>query len=158
MVLITNSFYVFKKLYLPEIRVSYVWMKGPYRPCYSVTCTFLDCFSTYWDYRISRPCCCCLCLWRETTSLNCGHHRTYCSSPGDVWVWKAIDRGNLKNSERSLSKCHFIHHKCRMAWPGNEASAARGRRLTAWAKARPKQALIMHLINCRPCLVEMDLE
>jgi hypothetical protein len=24
---------------------------------------------------------CCLCRWDETTSLNCGHQRAYCSSP-----------------------------------------------------------------------------
>jgi hypothetical protein len=30
------------------------------------------------------------CRWSETTSLNCGHQRVYCSSTGDTWVWRII--------------------------------------------------------------------
>jgi hypothetical protein len=33
-------------------------------------------------------CCCCLCRWGETMSLNCGHRRAYCSSRDEIWVWR----------------------------------------------------------------------
>jgi hypothetical protein len=29
---------------------------------------------------------------------------------GEPW-WNDIDRGKLKNSEKSLCQCHFVHHK-----------------------------------------------
>jgi hypothetical protein len=30
------------------------------------------------------------------------------------------DRGQLKNAEKSLSRCHFVHHKFHMDWPGRD--------------------------------------
>jgi hypothetical protein len=29
------------------------------------------------------------CREGETMSLNCGHQRAYCSSPADIWAWRA---------------------------------------------------------------------
>jgi hypothetical protein len=34
--------------------------------------------------------------------------------------WNNTDRGNRKNSDRTLSQCHFIHHKSHMDWAGRE--------------------------------------
>jgi hypothetical protein len=44
--------------------------------------------------------------------------------PQMIWIgarrWNDTDRGKPKNSEKSLSQCHFIHHKFHMDWPGRE--------------------------------------
>jgi hypothetical protein len=46
-------------------------------------------------------------------------------------------QGKTDNSEKNLS--HFVHHKSHMdlTWDRTRASVVRGRRLTAWAMARP---------------------
>jgi hypothetical protein len=46
--------------------------------------------------------------------------------------WNEINMGKPKYSGKNLSQCHFVHRKSHMDWPG-----IGGRRLTAWAMARP---------------------
>jgi hypothetical protein len=46
--------------------------------------------------------------------------------------WNETDTGKPKSSGKNLSQCHFVHHKSHIDWP-----AMGGRRLTAWATARP---------------------
>ena len=53
--------------------------------------------------------------------------------------WNESDSGKPKYSKKNLSQYHVVHHKSHMDWNGIEpgASAVTGRRLTAWAMARP---------------------
>jgi hypothetical protein len=74
--------------------------------------------------------CCYSCRWGETMFPNCGHQRTCCSSPDDIWVWRAtvewcIDRGKAKNSDRNVSQCHFVHHKSLVDWHRREPDPPR---------------------------------
>jgi hypothetical protein len=34
--------------------------------------------------------------------------------------WNEIERGKPKYSEKTLSQCHFVHHKSQMDLPGIE--------------------------------------
>jgi hypothetical protein len=64
---------------------------------------------------------CCSCWSGETGPLTCDHQRVYCSSRR--WYmstaprWNDNDRGKPKNSEKTLSQCHFICHQSHMDWP-----------------------------------------
>jgi hypothetical protein len=53
--------------------------------------------------------------------------------------WNEIYRGKPTYSGKNVSQCHFVHHKSHMDWPRDRtrASAMGGRRIIAWAKARP---------------------
>jgi hypothetical protein len=62
-----------------------------------------------------RYVCCCLCLWGEAMSLNCGHQRIIVHPPGDTWAWREqrrnnIDRGTPDSSTRSLWQSYQHNH------------------------------------------------
>jgi hypothetical protein len=63
----------------------------------------------------------CSCWWNENTSLNCGHQWACCSFlirylNMKSW-WNDIDGTKLKNSEKNLLCCYFVH-KSHVGWPG----------------------------------------
>jgi hypothetical protein len=66
--------------------------------------------------------------WRWGGSSTKAWMPTYVSIlriPHMKWVWRAtvewyIDSRKLKNSEKNLFQCHFVHHKSHMDWPGCE--------------------------------------
>jgi hypothetical protein len=99
-----------------------------------------------------------VCLWRKVPQQMLRTHRSlkaYCATLWWKWRerrldffsffqvmkhrWNEIDRGKPKYSGKNLSQCHFVHHKSHMDWPRDRtrSSAVGGRRLTAWAMARP---------------------
>jgi hypothetical protein len=66
--------------------------------------------------------------------------------------WNETDRGKPKYSEKNLSQCHFVYHKShidRLRYR-TRSSEVRGRRLTAWAMARPKLDLLSNCIDKNP--------
>jgi hypothetical protein len=68
-----------------------------------------------------------LCLCGTATANRLTFH-----SPDDTCAnmeqrWNDTDRGKQKDSDKSLSQCHFVHQKFHMEW----TSAVRIRRLTA---------------------------
>jgi hypothetical protein len=72
---------------------------GHWREC---SCLFV---SMGWD-----------CLWTAASNGPIVHPLD------DIWEWRAMvewcGQWKLKNSERNLSQCHFVHHKFQMDWPG----------------------------------------
>jgi hypothetical protein len=86
--------------------------------------------------------------------------------------WSELTSGKPKCSERNLCQCHFVNNKSHMDWPGIEprTSAVKGRRLTAWAMARPCPiqleltrwfsvwiVLCLHFPTCYIYLLDNDL-
>jgi hypothetical protein len=70
----------------------------------------------------SISCCyCCSCRWNNTlctadskgpiTQMICEYRERR---------WNDTDRRKPKNLEKTLSECHFVHHKSLMDWPGSE--------------------------------------
>jgi hypothetical protein len=58
---------------------------------------------------------CCSCRWGETTSLNCGHQRAYCSFPRCMCVWSSgrmvLTTESRRTRRKNLSQYHFMYHK-----------------------------------------------
>jgi hypothetical protein len=71
-------------------------------------CATLNMFliSMRWDY-VSE-------LW-PPTGLLFAPHTIY--EYGEL-RWNDIDRRDPKNSEKTLSQCHSVHHKSKLDWPG----------------------------------------
>jgi hypothetical protein len=75
------------------------------------------------------------CSWRwgETASQNCSHH-----PPGGIRVWRAtVERYWQEKTEKLEEEPVPPQIPRGLAWARTLASAVRGRRLTAWAMARP---------------------
>jgi hypothetical protein len=77
--------------------------------------------------------CSCWCWWDDGLIFH---------PPDDVEAWRATVGwywlSKNENSERNMSRSHFVHHKSHVQWPGckTRAPAVRGWQLTAWAMAR----------------------
>jgi hypothetical protein len=88
-------------------------------------------------------CCCLSCRWGEAMSLNCGHQRAYCLSPW--WYMNMENNGEmiLTGETEELGEKPVPVPLCplkiqyELTRARIRASVARGRRLTAWATARP---------------------
>jgi hypothetical protein len=73
-------------------------------------------------------------------SLNCGHQRAHCSSPNDIWVWRAMVEWSwqgktLRKTWPSAILSTKIPHG--LAWPRTQASAVRDHQLTTRATVQP---------------------
>jgi hypothetical protein len=62
--------------------------------------------------------------WGETISLNCGHQRAYCSSPGDIWAWRTMVEWSTEENS------WFVHQSSLAILPAESC----GNKQEEWAK------------------------
>jgi hypothetical protein len=109
--LVTHFYYLFilkgkdAYIYVPTntmLLLLYILGNGnPIFSFHSVSATDVLKKQHWWLWRSSS------CRWGETTSLNCGHQRDYCSSPRDTWAWKTTVEWYRQGKTRNSSTRSF---------------------------------------------------
>jgi hypothetical protein len=87
--------------------------------------SFTDCLNCSMPAGIlTSSCWCCSCRCVRLI-LNRGHQRAYFSFPTYYVSYGGmilmILTGEQHISDKNLSKCHFVHHRAHMDWPGHKA-------------------------------------
>jgi hypothetical protein len=87
--------------------------------------------------------------WGETTSQNCDHQRSYCSSPGDMWAWSAMV---IKMMMPAGNNSWLVHHSSLTVLPADTSGASRrnGRRSENFAEQDLKY--LKGYLTCRKIL------
>jgi hypothetical protein len=89
--------------------------------------------------------------WGETMSQNCGHRRAYCSSPGDMWAWRAMV--TMPAGDNSW----VVHQSSLAVLPAETYGASRGNRQRV--RILPFQYLkyLKGSLTCRKVLLPLAL-